>query len=295
MNRRHYKEMVLRIISDATSIPFWSSSDYLDPIRKLHSNSRGKDRKELRLAVLELLHQQDYLDPIIDVCREIQLIEACEKLLELFFNPPQQNEGHRVWIDGFRRHIVATLGGLGCTKAEPFLESLLSDAVHQNRRSKLPRLSSECYGVALSALAQLAPMQAARYFGWWLEVDQEIQQRHSALARSAEGWRALSKLGFGQLLDKSASLTIQNCILPIAKKGRLPGLRRWLRSVSLSHEKSRIYLREQLTYMLKGDNPLANLKKLIPFQGNPASLADQLASLPSADKSPLNRGEGHHT
>lgn len=281
-SRSRYKEVILRTVTVAKATPHWSRSDYLEPIRKLYLESTPKNRMQMQQALLELLSQNEELDSLIDVSQELRLKKACKRLLGLFLNPPKYStEGRRLWVDGFRRQILVAIGQIRCTEARSFVESLLENATHRTRHSDLPRLSIDCYGVTLCTLTRLAPERASQFFGWWLEKDQMQQRKLSTIVRTAEGYQELSAAGLGHLLDSEKSFAVQNCILAVAERGGLSGLRRWLKSVSLHREASRVYLRNQLTHMLTRRDPLGDLRTLLTLKDDPVALASHLASLPS--------------
>ncbi len=279
-----YTNQILEIIKRGRSVPHWSISDYLTPIRQLYSKLSPTLRKEFRLSLLELLKGKDYLDNLLDVCETIQLEDACPALVRLFMHPPKYSEGYPIWIDGFRRRVVAALGKLRCRTAKPLLIRLLRVMTTSKTDPNLPRLDLESYGVVLYALIEIAPEEAAEYFGWWIEKAQQVGRRLTKLVQQAEGWQELKAAGINLPMDEKDSPSIQFCLLAVARKEKLGGLREWLKSVTLMKNGDRDYLKYQLVHMLTGKDPLSNLRTVVRVTGDPQVLAEELASLPSVKK-----------
>ena len=141
----------------------------------------------------------------------------------------------------------------------------------------------------MQALAKLAPQDAARYFGWWIEKDQVLNRKTMALVQETDDWKKMKAFGIASPIDERSSSSIQNCILAVAREGQLKRLKEWLRSVVLPRESSRNYLKYQLEHMLTGKDPLANLKLTLKFQGDTKTLVEELAALPLV-KEKGNRG-----
>lgn len=280
INRNRYAEQILTIIKQTRDTPHWSVSDYLDPIKRLYVNLLPQDKKDFRLSVLALLEGNECLENIFDVCQKLQFHEACPRLMKLLVQPPRLIDRHPVWKDGFRRSVMAALGELKCLKARPFLNRLLTQKM-TGKRSGLLQLSVTSYGVAMQALAKIAPEDAAKYFGWWLKREQQLVSKELALVKRTDDWKIMEKAGVTLPIDERESAFAQYCLLTVAKQGGLKYLKQWLARVQLSSISDREHLQYQLERLLTGANPLCDLKSVLRFTGEPHALAHQLALLPS--------------
>lgn len=282
MHKPNYTNIILEIIKKGKAIPHWSISDYLGPIRDLYAQLSAKEKTAFRLAVIELLSGREHLENILDICREVHLKEACPILIKLFLNPPRYKEnGHPVWVQGFCRSVAVTLGEIRCRSALSLLRQVVESKV-SGKGSKQLRLDLESYGVVIQALTSISPKDAAKYFGWWIAKGRELNRQTMALVKKTDDWKKMEDLGIELPIDEESSPVIQNCILSVAKQGKLVGLKRWLASIVLLKANDRNYLEYQLHHLLTGVDPLANLKDTLKFDGDSQALAEELASLPSS-------------
>ncbi len=284
MPKSNYAKTILDIIEKGKAASHWSISDYLNPIRELYAKLSLAEREVFRLAVIELLHGEEHLDNVLDICRELHLKEACPMLVKLLRDSPRyQEDGYPVWVEGFRRRVVVTLGQIGCHNALSLLAQVVESKI-AGRRSKQLKLDEETYGTVIQALTDLSPADAAKYLGWWIDRDQQLRRKAIALMKQTDDWKKLQTLGVSLPIDERASSVLEHCILTVVKREKLQGLKNWLRSITLLHECDRDYLQHQLERVLSGENPLADLRSLLNFKGDPKSLAGTLASLPAVRK-----------
>jgi len=80
-NKQYFLQKIPKIIQEAKSVPGWSISDYLNPIRKLYSELPQNKKRYFHSSLIELLRGREYLEDIITICKEIELKEACEVLI----------------------------------------------------------------------------------------------------------------------------------------------------------------------------------------------------------------------
>ena len=108
----------------------------------------GQNKKIFRGSLVDLLDKRDCLEDVVEVCRAIGAREVCPKLVKLFEQPPQWVDGHRVWVEGFRRTVLHALGDLACDQSLPFLRRLMKIA-SSKKRPRRRYLEQEGYGVAI--------------------------------------------------------------------------------------------------------------------------------------------------
>jgi len=273
-----YTNQILEIIKRGKSVPHWSISDYLNPIREWHSRLSPKDKKDFRCSLLALLRGKCYLQDVMVICVTLQVTEACPLLISLFLNPPKglKEDGFDLGTGGVRLRALATLGNLNCQKAKSLLKDLM-----EKKRSEPSRFGDTVYSSIVTTLAKISPMDAAPYFGWLIERDQNLTQRILMQAKATDEWKKLEQMSVPLPIDERSSPFIQDCLLSVARRGGLKSLRRWLKSVTLMEKGDRDYLKYQLVHMLTGKDPLSNLRTVVRVTRDPQVLAEELASLPS--------------
>ena len=285
MNKKGYPNKILEIIKSAKSVHNWSISDYLDPVREFYPTLSPKDKRAFCSSLITLLQGKNYLSDVITICTEIRLKEACPVLIKLFLNPPRRLKEDSFYIGtkGVRVNALVALGKMRCSNARLLLRDILEIRM-LSKKTKFQKFDDDLYGSMVVALANISPSDAAKYFGWWIEKDQQLTRQIMAHAKQTDDWKEMERLAIALPIDERSSAFIQDCILAVAKRRGLRGLKKWLRAVCLPKEDDRDYLRYQLEYMLTGKNPLSDLKIILHFTGDAQSLARELADLPSVGR-----------
>src|SRR3989338_7008603 len=283
-NKQYFLQKIPKIIQEAKSIPGWSISEYLIPIRKLYNSLTATEREEFRNAMLSLLKKNILLDNLLDICKEIRLKEACTILIKLLLNPPKglEEDKHRVWIEGLQRQIIHVLGVLGCKDVIALLETLLQNKMRNKNSTRLPKMRWDSYGCIINAMANLSIEKAGKYFGWWIMKAQEIDRKQVTFLKKLSDWNVMEDMNIAPNINESlyGAGAVRQCILAVATKKKMSGLRQWLRSIELFRKEDRTYLAKQIVFLLEGRDIVCNLAKLVNFKGNKVALALELSSLP---------------
>ena len=282
MKRDRYAVQIIRIIQAAKMVPNWSITDYLTPIRALYAPLSPTNQRAFRTTLLTLLRGRQYLDDLMTICRELHVVEACSDIMRLARHPPRRltEDRHAIWRDGLRLDAIAMLGELECISAKGMLKQVLTTR-RSVRKGQWPTLNERLGHSALVALAKISPADAAPYFGSWVEKDLESNHKLMSLVKHTDDWHQVEECGANKFIDEQASPLIRDCILAVARKKHLAGLKKWLKSVVLLSEAHRDYLEYQLRAMMSGKNPLIDLKTVLKFRGDHQSLIAELSSLPS--------------
>ncbi len=277
---RTYKNEIVRIIKYGKSVHNFSISDYLDPIKDLYSNLSYKEKKNFQSSLLSLLNERNFVSEIAVICRQLKIKQVAPSLMEIFLNPPQNTQdGHPIWIEGLRKTMIASLGELRSKEARVLLINLLDEQIYKNEHN-LPRLKQDSYGIVMQALTKISPNDAAKFFGRWISQDRDLRLQTMNMVKKTNDWEKLRELNITLPIDEHRSSSIEECILTVAKKGKLEGLKKWLKAIKLLKEQDRDALKYNLEYMLNSEDEMYNLRKILKFKGTAKSLAIKLASLP---------------
>ncbi|MDD5018794.1 MAG: hypothetical protein PHS61_00010 [Candidatus Omnitrophica bacterium] len=276
-----YCNYILDTIRKATEDKDWIASDYLIPLGDFYRTLDGKGKKEFDSSLFKLISSKVYLNNLIDICRDLKISNCCSLLIRIFSTSVDFKKDNRFFgRDGVRRNIVYTLGFLRCKEALPFLKQLIN--IQMN--TKLVSSCSDVFGVLMYSLTNISPQESSKYFGWWLNSVQKIENTQLASVKTLDDWKMMEETS--AFFSKSASIygfsSIKSCIVSVAQNRGLAGLNKWLKSVSLYTELDREFLKKQIQILADGSNDLfPNLRKICGYKKEPGSLASKLSRLPS--------------
>lgn len=276
---RKYSNYIIDTIRQTKKVHGWSISDFIEPINQMYESLSGRDKKEFRASICELLEGNEYLEDIITIIwMKLKFKEVCPLLFKLFENPPQRlkEEGHYIGTDGIQTGVLIALGELKYKKIVPLLKHIIEDAIS---KKDIP----DSIGVAIEALAKLSPQDAGKYFGWWIDAIQKMEEQQLSFVKTLDDWKIMEKNMAVPVVDTAIHgfFSVKDCIISVAKNQGRQGLKKWLSSITLYNEKDKEFLRKQIKILADGSNELfPNLRILCNYKGESNILATELASLP---------------
>lgn len=294
--KNKYCKSILEIIGKAKKNRDWSISDYVLPLKFFYKKLKNEEKKEFKSSILKLLQGKVYIDNLIDICRDLKIKESCTLLLKLFVNPPRglKENNYSVWMEGLQRNIVYTLGILKCKDAVTILKKLIENKDNVTKAPLFNLKWGSC-GVAIHALTNISPEESGRYFGWWINVIQKIENKQLAFATSLADWKKMEKNMLAHVIDTDVYgfLSVKNCIISVAQNNGMLGFKKWLSSITLYNRKDREFLLGQIQILADGKNTLfPNLKKICNYRGKSGVFAKELSMLPKIEnKEEFNNSE----
>ncbi len=274
-----YADEILEIIKRAKSVPHWSITDYLDPLKNLSKKLPHKELVQFQDDLVSLLRGKHYLEEIIQICQEMKVGHAAPLITELLLNPPDdcREDDFSISKESIQMSALVAIGEMHYIKAKPILKEIL-DAANQKRNLNQ---EENFYALAIAALVKIDPMESVEYFGWWLHKDRESLLESRAELRRMPDWNKIESLGVLPRLEPT-SYFIQNCILALIRAGGLPALEKWLKRIQIESEADRTYLKKQLKILFDDIRhfPMPDIESILKSDIDKPSLIEKLGSLP---------------
>jgi hypothetical protein len=279
-----YNRHILETIRKTKENRDWTVSDYVKPLKTLYKSLNPKDKIKFNSSLIILLHDKRYIANLVDICRELKIQESCSELLRLLVNTPvdMAENGYPVWIEGLQRNIIYTLGALKCRNAVNVLEKLVNDKV-MGEETSLSSLTLESYGIIIKALTDISLKESSKYFGWWITKSQEIDDKQIASLGQLDDWKIMKNLNIAPNIEDSTygADSVRQCLISVAQKSGLTGLKKWLSSITLYSNEDRHFLHKQIFILADDSNSLfPNLKMTCNYRGKSVLLAKELSDLP---------------
>lgn len=250
-----YPEVILELIRTGRQRPWFSPSDYIEPIQRYFNGLTREERLKFKTDLLGMLERPTYLVEVIDICAALDIRESCARIFAIAQRPPQRSrvDGHAIPADHIQAFCIAALGHLKYVEALTWLRGLIEQRLRAaDAKSQIVR-ESDFSGLLIN-MASMDLDAALEYFPQCTKASWKNVLENN---RSIEGLyrKAGKSIAHAVRFDGGT----EHCLLAVMKRRGMAGLRRVLQKVTVESDAEYDFWRHALNSLLldffKKDRP----------------------------------------
>ncbi|MBI3291682.1 MAG: hypothetical protein HYZ73_02575 [Elusimicrobia bacterium] len=253
-----YPEVILELIRTGRQRPWFSSSDYIEPIQRYFKDLTREERHKFKTDLVGMLERPTYLIELTEICAALDMRESCARIFAIAQKPPQRSkvDGYVIPADHVQGACIAALGRLKYMEALTWLRGLIEQRL--STAAAKPQIVRELeFSGLLFNIASLDLDAALEYLPkcvklTWKKV---LENKHSVedLYRKAEEMNPIGRQRYkGKSLTRPVQFDggAQHCLLAVMKERGLTGLKPVLQKVTVESDAEYDFWRNALNSLL---------------------------------------------